>query len=397
VTARGGDPKITEPDLVTRSGSASYPDRARGASAADRRAEITPAAPTRVVRVAERIPVLIVAGFLGSGKTTLLNHLLRDNRGTRIGAVVNDFGAVNIDAMLVAGQVDATVSLSNGCVCCAVDVSELDELFTRLAHPKSDIDVIVVEASGLAEPRNLIRMVIGSDNPRIRYGGLVEVVDAEQFPASRERHPELATHLKLADLVVVNKADRVPEDDLERLRAEIAGIAGPVPVYATTFGRIDPGLLFDEPLREKSSAAEQLSFDALLADDHHADHHADDGHRHMHDEYTSVSFDSDRELDPRRLVAFLEDPPAGLFRAKGVAAFGVAEERRKFVFHMVGRHLVFEPRGWGRGESRASAMVLIGTGLDSETVSKRLRDTVHDGDDPLDSQAMLGVWRYTPH
>ncbi len=397
MTARGGDPKITESDLVTRSGSASYPDRARGASAADRRAEITPAAPTRVVRVAERIPVLIVAGFLGSGKTTLLNHLLRDNRGTRIGAVVNDFGAVNIDAMLVAGQVDATVSLSNGCVCCAVDVSELDELFTRLAHPKSDIDVIVVEASGLAEPRNLIRMVIGSDNPRIRYGGLVEVVDAEQFPASRERHPELATHLKLADLVVVNKADRVPEDDLERLRAEIAGIAGPVPVYATTFGRIDPGLLFDEPLREKSSAAEQLSFDALLADDHHADHHADDGHRHMHDEYTSVSFDSDRELDPRRLVAFLEDPPAGLFRAKGVAAFGVAEERRKFVFHMVGRHLVFEPRGWGRGESRASAMVLIGTGLDSETVSKRLRDTVHDGDDPLDSQAMLGVWRYTPH
>ncbi|WP_216911921.1 CobW family GTP-binding protein [Nocardia noduli] len=362
--------------------------------------------------MAERIPVLIVAGFLGSGKTTLLNHLLRDNRGTRIGAVVNDFGAVNIDAMLVAGQVDATVSLSNGCVCCAVDVSELDGLFTRLAHPKSEIDVIVVEASGLAEPRNLIRMVIGSDNPRIRYGGLVEVVDAEQFPASRERHPELATHLKLADLVVVNKADRVPEDDLERLRAEIAGIAGPVPVYATTFGRIDPGLLFDEPLREKSSAAEQLSFDALLADDHHDGHHADGGHadgghadgghadgghRHMHDEYTSVSFDSDRELDPRRLVAFLEDPPAGLFRAKGIAAFGVAEERRKFVFHMVGRHLVFEPRGWGRGESRASAVVLIGTGLDSETVSKRLRDTVHDGDDPLDSQAMLGVWRYTPH
>lgn len=75
--------------------------------------------------MAQSIPVVIVAGFLGSGKTTLLNHLLRDNRGTRIGVVVNDFGAINIDAMLVAGQVDAMVSLGNGCVCCAVDVSEL--------------------------------------------------------------------------------------------------------------------------------------------------------------------------------------------------------------------------------------------------------------------------------
>ncbi|MET7767814.1 CobW family GTP-binding protein [Nocardia sp. NPDC005366] len=343
--------------------------------------------------MAERIPVLIVAGFLGSGKTTLLNHLLRDNRGTRIGVVVNDFGAVNIDAMLVAGQVDATVSLSNGCVCCAVDVSELDGLFTRLAHPRSDIDVIVVEASGLAEPRNLIRMVIGSDNPRIRYGGLVEVVDAEQFPASRERHPELATHLRLADLVVVNKADRLPVDELDRLRAEIAEVVGQVPVYATTYGRIDPGLLFDEPLRETSTIAEQLSFDELLAEHHH-DH---DGHPHLHDDYTSVSFSSDTELDPRRLVGFLEDPPTGLFRAKGIAAFGVAEERRKFVFHMVGRHIVFEPRSWGRGEPRASRLVLIGAGLETETALRRLRDTVHAGDDPLDSHAMLGVWRYTAH
>jgi G3E family GTPase len=339
---------------------------------------------------------LIVAGFLGSGKTTLLNHLLRNNRGTRIGVVVNDFGAINIDSMLVAGQVDAMVSLGNGCVCCAVDVSELDELFTRLAEPRARIDVIVVEASGLAEPRNLIRMVVGSDNPRIRYGGLVEVVDAEQFPASRERHPELATHLRLADLVVVNKADLVPEPDLARLRQEIAELIGQVPVYATTHGRIDPGLLFDEPLRETPCVAEQLSFDELLHDHDHEHHdHAD--HRHLHDDYTSVSFTSERELDPRRLIGFLEDPPAGLFRAKGFAAFGVAEERRKFLLHMVGHHIVFEPGSWRRGEPHTSQLVLIGAGLPTDTALRRLHATVHTDTEPLDPQAMLGVWRYTPH
>ncbi len=341
-----------------------------------------------------RIPVLIVAGFLGSGKTTLLNHLLRDNRGTRIGVVVNDFGAINIDSMLVAGQVDAMVSLGNGCVCCAVDVGELDDMFTRLAQPRAKIDVIVVEASGLAEPRNLIRMVVGSENPRIRYGGLVEVVDAEQFPDSRERHPELATHLRLADLVVLNKADRVSPERLVGLRQEITELIGQVPVYATTHGRIDPGLLFDEPLREIPRVAEQLSFDELLHDHDHDDHAE---HRHLHDDYTSVSFTSDRELDPRRLVEFLEDPPPGLFRAKGFAAFGVAAERRKFVLHMVGRHIVFEPDAWSRGESRTTRLVLIGAGLPTDAALARLHDTVHTDAEPLDEQAMLGVWRYTPH
>lgn len=335
-----------------------------------------------------RIPVLIVAGFLGAGKTTLLNHLLRQRRA-RIGVVVNDFGAVNIDAMLVAGQVDAMVSLGNGCVCCAVDVGELDEMFTRLA--RSDrVDVIVVEASGLAEPRNLIRMVIGSDNPRIRYGGLVELVDAEHFPDSRARHPELASHLRLADLVVVNKADRVPSDELDRLRREIGELVRGVPVHATTHGRIDPSLLFDPPEQTASTVAEQLSFDELLHD------HTDDGHHHLHDEYQSVSFTSTTDLDPRKLVALLEDPPSGLFRAKGSAAFGIAEDRRKFLLHMVGRHVVFEPSTWSRGEPRRTDLVLIGSGLDTAAATAALRETVHEAAEPLDEQALLPVWRHVP-
>ncbi|WP_280307830.1 CobW family GTP-binding protein [Nocardia neocaledoniensis] len=338
------------------------------------------------------IPVVIVAGFLGSGKTTLLNYLLRNNRGTRIGVVVNDFGAVNIDAMLVAGQVDAMVSLGNGCVCCAVDVSELDDLFGRLAQPRSAVDVIVVEASGLAEPRNLIRMVIANPNPRIAYGGLVEVVDAELFDTTSAQHPELVTHLRLADLVLVNKADRVAPDALAALRARITEWVGQVPVYATTRGRVDPGLLFDERAREEPKVAQQLSFDALL-DDHD---HDDPDHRHLHDDYVSASFTSKRALDPRALVAFLEDPPPGLFRAKGCVAFAVAGERRKFELHVVGRHVVFTPGAWARGEERVSSLVLIGAGLDTEAALDRLHATVFDGDEPLDEQTMLGVWRYTP-
>ncbi|RDI69168.1 CobW family GTP-binding protein [Nocardia pseudobrasiliensis] len=341
--------------------------------------------------MARGIPVLIVAGFLGAGKTTLLNHLLRQ-RDARIGVVVNDFGAVNIDAMLVAGQVDAMVSLGNGCVCCAVDVGELDEMFERLSQPRNRIDVIVVEASGLAEPRNLIRMVLGSDNPRIHYGGLLEVVDAEHFEDSRALHPELAAHLRLADLVVLNKADRIPEPHLARLRTELTATVEPAPVYATTHGRIDPRLLFDVPRRGEPTVAEQLSFDELLAEHHH---HDDDGHRHLHDDYDTVTFTSATPLDPRALVEFLEKPPPGLFRAKGPVVFAVAGEHRKFLLHMVGRHVVFEPLT-ARGESEQTCVVLIGAGLDAEVVTRRLEATAHTDPDPLDAQTLLGVWHYVP-
>lgn len=340
--------------------------------------------------MAERIPVMIVAGFLGAGKTTLLNDLLRNNRGTRIGVVVNDFGAVNIDAMLVAGQVDAMVSLGNGCVCCAVDVGELDELFTRLTDPRAGIDVIVVEASGLAEPRNLVRMVVGSENPRIRYGGLLEVVDAGEFAGSRARHPELASHLRLADLVVLNKADRPAAAELAGLRAEITGLTGGAPVYVTTHGRIDPGLLFD-PRRGEPRAGEQLSFDELLYDEHEHEQHAD--HRHLHDDYTSVVFTAAQALHPRRLVDFLENPPAGLFRAKGfVTLAGPGADR--YLLHLVGRAVTLEPVGRRPGPN--TELVLIGTGLDSAAVLDRLRATVHPGPEPVDEQAMLPVWRYVP-
>jgi G3E family GTPase len=125
------------------------------------------------------IPVVVLAGFLGSGKTTLLNHLLRTSGGTRIGVVVNDFGRINIDAFAVSAQVDSMVSLSNGCLCCAVDGTELDAMLEKLAS--ADLDVIVIEASGLAEPSTLVRMVLQA--PGVEYGGLIYVVDAVEFAA----------------------------------------------------------------------------------------------------------------------------------------------------------------------------------------------------------------------
>lgn len=326
----------------------------------------------------ESVPVLAVAGFLGAGKTTLLNHLLRNTRGVRIGALVNDFGAVNIDAMMVAGQVDAMASLSNGCICCAVDADEAGDMLGKLADVRPRLDLIVVEASGLAEPSALARTMITADDTRFHYAGLVLVVDAVE-----SGNADLDHSARVADLVVLNKSDQVSAEQRDVLRDAILAVNPQVPVVCTEFGRLDPTLLIDPPQRTEP-AVRQLTLDELLCD-------ADD-HDHAHATYDSVEFQSDVPLDPRRLMGFLRDRPRGLYRAKGFVDFGFVSAGRKYVLQLVGSSLRFEQRRWGRAEPRRSTLVLIGADMRADSVHAALSECVSP--DPADDQAMLGVLKY---
>ncbi|WP_405610952.1 GTP-binding protein [Streptomyces sp. NBC_01511] len=339
---------------------------------------------------AKQIPVVVLAGFLGSGKTTLLNHLLRRRAGNRVAVVVNDFGAVEIDAMTVAGQVGSTVSLGNGCICCAVDASELDGYLERLTRPAARIDIIVIEASGLAEPQELVRMILAADNPRVVYGGLVEVVDAAEFDATRERHPETDRHLAIADLVVLNKTDRVTPAAHERVLRVIGELGPAAAVVSASYGRIDPGLLFDPATRPaEDEKARQLSFEDLYADEERQEH--------PHTGYESLSFDEPAAMDPRRLMAFLDSRPEGLYRVKGFVDFGAADPDNRYAVHAVGRFLRFYPEPWPRGGERRTQLVLIGSGIDRDALEKELRVAAVTGTeagDGGDESAMWGVLRY---
>ncbi|MEU9479581.1 GTP-binding protein [Streptomyces sp. NPDC048191] len=331
-----------------------------------------------------QIPVVVLAGFLGSGKTTLLNHLLHRSGGSRIGAIVNDFGAVEIDAMAVAGALgDSTVSLGNGCLCCAVDTSELDLYLDRLAGPGTGVDVIVIEASGLAEPQELVRMVLAGEHPRVVYGGLVEVVDAAEFDDTRARHPGIDRHLALADLVVVNKLDRAADGD--RVLGLVRSLTDRAAVVPATYGRIDPEFLFD--CRPSEERIGQLSFDDLH------DHGTRDHAGHLHTGYDSLSFTSDVPLDPRRLMEFLDSRPDGLYRIKGYVDFGPYDTRNRYAVHAVGRFLRFYPEPWGPAGTRLTQLVLIGSGIDAAALGKELEGCKQDAPH-ADEHGMWGVLRY---
>ncbi|MDX8144520.1 GTP-binding protein [Lentzea sp. BCCO 10_0061] len=299
------------------------------------------------------IPVVVLAGFLGSGKTTLLNHLLRTSGGTRIGVVVNDFGQINIDAFSVSAQVDSMVSLSNGCLCCAVDGTELDDMLTRLAA--ADLDVIVIEASGLAEPAAMVRMVLQA--PGVSYGGLIYVADAVELDAV----PHLERDLAMADLVVLNKIDRV---------SSLPSLPCSAPVIPVSHGQIDPALLFE--VRPPDLGPRQLSFDDL-----------DDHSTHAHASFDSVSFEYTDPLHPKLLMDFLGARPEGLFRAKGFVRFPLGT----FMLQTVGAYVSFTPV-----DDAPTQLVLIGAGIDPEALTDWLLACV--ADEPVTEQDMLWVLRY---
>ncbi|MFT4087971.1 MAG: GTP-binding protein [Gordonia sp. (in: high G+C Gram-positive bacteria)] len=338
------------------------------------------------------IPVVVLAGFLGSGKTTLLNHLLHNSGGRRIGVLVNDFGSVNIDALLVSGQSAGALNLSNGCVCCTVDADTLSQTLAELGG--SGVDAIVIEASGIAEPKALIRMVLAARDERLAYGGLVYLVDAVNIAGTLSAHPAVADHVAVADLVVCNKIDLIDDAEAAALAARLRGLNPTAPVVETIEAAVDPELLFDPSATGGiDDGPRQLTFGDLLDDlDPESRSH---GHRHLHAEFESVSLATPRAVDPRRLAAFLERPPTGAYRCKGTVLVDLPGHREAaYEVHAVGGFVRVSRRPW-TPDGPSTSLVVIGAGLDAEKARAMLDDVVV-APDPADVNGILHLTRHLP-
>jgi G3E family GTPase len=252
---------------------------------------------------AEPIPVIALTGYLGAGKTSLLNHVLQTSRA-RIGVVINDFGDINVDADLVSGQIDEPASIAGGCICCLPDDGELDAALTKLADPRLELDAIIVEASGLADPMAIARIVGFSRVDGVRDGGVVDVVDAARHFETVDRDAESPARYGAATLVVVNKLDQTvdPDDTLSRVKGRVRERNPRAHVVGAVSGRIDPELLYD--VAAARDAGGQLSFRDVLVEA------TDEHHHHVHAESVTVS--SDGAVDPDALVDFLTDEGDGV-------------------------------------------------------------------------------------
>jgi len=168
------------------------------------------------------VPITILTGFLGAGKTTLLNRILTGDRGLRVGVLVNDFGAINIDAELVVGIDGNMISLANGCVCCQIRDDLVESVVALLALP-DDIEYVLLEASGVADPAGIF-VTFNDPNlrDRIRLDSVTCVIDADQVFAHPEYPPLMDLKLRqvgFADMLILNKVDLAGPEQVAKVRA----------------------------------------------------------------------------------------------------------------------------------------------------------------------------------
>lgn len=293
---------------------------------------MTSAAPERPTPV----PVIGLTGYLGAGKTTTLNHLLRQP-GARLGVVVNDFGSVNVDAGLISGQVDEVAAITGGCICCLPDSGGLDDALTTLANPRLRLDAVIVEASGIADSLSFSHLLRYSGADNIRYGGVVEILDASEYergPFSDRRRCDAAS------LIIVNKLDALTPSRRETLLAEVStdaarGATTPSLVGAIK-GNIDPALLFDVATPHGDS--DQLDFAGLFPTS---------GAHFPHSHAASVWVDAPAASDADALFELLDAPPTGAYRIKGTVALRVSSSTRRYSVNLVNRsiHVAAGARG----------------------------------------------------
>ena len=325
----------------------------------------------------QKIPVLLLTGYLGSGKTTLLNRILANERGIRFAVIVNDIGEVNIDADLiekggVVGQKDESlVALQNGCICCTLKMDLVEQL--RDITRQHRFDYIVIEASGICEPAPIAQTICSMPTMGLEYvydgqpvvDSIVTVVDAlrmkDEFsggdlllrPDIGEEDIEnlVIQQIEFCNIVLLNKASEVSPKELERIKKIVRALQPQAEIIETDYCNVDFSKILNTGRFDFDSVATSAAWISAIEEhhDHDDDHHH---HHHHHDEGEAEEYGIGTFVYYRReafnLSRFDEFVarrwPKGVIRTKGICWFH-DEPEMCYVFEQAGKQVSIRNAG----------------------------------------------------
>jgi G3E family GTPase len=300
-----------------------------------------------------KIPVTVITGYLGAGKTTLLNRILSEKHDKNYAVIVNEFGEIGIDGSLVVGADEDIFEMSNGCICCSVR-GDLIQTVDNLLASGRQLDAIIIETTGLADPAPVAQTFLQEENVRSKtqLDAIVTVVDAKHLTKELETSREAKEQIAFADIIILNKVDLV--SDINSLKALVESINPLANLYETNHCQIDLNLL----LSQNAFALDRnLVRDPNFLKSHHHHHDSD---------VQSFSLQADRPLDRQLFFSWmqwvLEHFGMDMLRTKGILSFANEDER----FVIQGVHQLIEgvaQRPWTADEPRTSQLVFIGRNL----------------------------------
>ena len=345
-----------------------------------------------------KVPVLLLTGYLGSGKTTLLNRILTNTKGIRFAVIVNDIGEVNIDASLiqqggvVSQQDDSLVALQNGCICCTLKMDLIQQLHDLVAQKA--YDYIVIEASGICEPAPIAQTICSYPEmvPQFAMDGvpvldcICAVVDAlrlrdefdgglaleHHIPKEEDLAALVTEQIEFCNVILLNKASEVSEEELTSIKSIIRAIQPTAPIIETNYCDVDLEKLLKTNLFDFDRTATSAAWIQEVEDaSHHHDHHDDDDddeeeeehehHHHHHDhdhEHEHGDHDHLAEFGIDTYVYYARKPfdlglfdefvaahwPKNVIRCKGMCYF--AEEYDMcYLFEQAGRQFNLRKAG----------------------------------------------------
>jgi G3E family GTPase len=351
-----------------------------------------------------RIPVTVLTGFLGSGKTTLLNHVLQQPGMRETAVIVNEFGEIGLDHLLVESATDDTVLLNSGCLCCTVrgDIANtLTDLFVGRAKGRVDFRRVVIETTGLADPAPVLHALITDPIVVERYmvDGVVTTVDAVNGAGTLDRHSEAVKQAAVADRLLLTKSDIAEGDKLDELKHRLQHLNPGADAMPITGGEIDPNRILNaglyNPETKTADVKKWLQAEAYEGshDHHHGHGHHHHGHGHDHEHGHGAGSEQDphdvnRHDDRIRSFCMTFDEPMSwatvaaafdalvtyrgpdLLRMKGI--LNVKDTDKPVVIHGV-QHVFHPPatlEAWPEGDDRKSRVVFITRDIGESTIRK---------------------------